>query len=530
MMRLVSYYHVARLFLCLSALSSFSAWYPFSSSSQPSMKMVALAQPSSTCDWIPLGQQILGTGLETAAGQPERFGQSVALSGDGNVMAATGRLGVRVFQNINNVWTQRGSAIPHQGIETRGLESKLSLSDDGSLLAVGSPGNDDLATNAGRAQVFQWTSPNWAQLGANIYGRSEANHGFGGSVAISGDGQVLIVASRRRANFNGETLSGWISTYRRSNTSCAPFEKVGTSLATTVLEGFGNSLELSQNGQSMVVGAPDHDESQGRMWVFDFDEPTLFWQRKGSNLEGSAYFVDSETFGKSVAISAGGSVVAAIGNTQLAVFRFDTLQNDWTPIVLQEWDDQELTTVDLSAEGDSMAYGARFGTTSNGGGIPNTGLVASFFVNNPIPNQIGESIPGSSTVDAAGRVAMSDDGTVMVVGSPGSDLAGTNGGKIQAWGCSDEVISPPTQAPITVQQPVPTPPPTPQATCGGGYKDPCVSGSDCCSKRCLLNQCQKGVNTQKRPLASGRGGAGGAAKEGTTRRLQQENKGLRGES
>jgi hypothetical protein len=83
----------------------------------------------------------------------------------------------------------------------------------------------------------------------------------------------------------------------------------------------------------------------------------------------------------------------------------------------------------------------------------------------------------------------------------------------------------PTQAPVTLPPatvaPAATPapvtgPPTPGAC--GDYLDACVAGSDCCSDRCVTNQCRKTIPETKNKLSEGRGGAGGVAKESGGRR------------
>ncbi len=81
----------------------------------------------------------------------------------------------------------------------------------------------------------------------------------------------------------------------------------------------------------------------------------------------------------------------------------------------------------------------------------------------------------------------------------------------------------PTRAPVT-----PTTAPvaaTPPATCGG-YLNSCLFDSDCCSERCVFQQCQKAIPEDKAKLSGDRGGAAGSTlDEGGTRKLSRSVRG-----
>jgi len=70
----------------------------------------------------------------------------------------------------------------------------VSLSADGSRLAVGGFENDGSGTDAGHVRVFDWDTGTsaWVQVGADIDGEA-AGDGFGVSVSLSADGSRLAV-------------------------------------------------------------------------------------------------------------------------------------------------------------------------------------------------------------------------------------------------------------------------------------------------------------------------------------------------
>lgn len=94
--------------------------------------------------WKQVGQDIDGE----AAG--DGSGRSVSLSSDGSTVAIGASYNdgngaqsghVRVFKNINSTWTQIGSDIDGEATDDRSGRS-VSLSSDGSIVAVGAYKND----------------------------------------------------------------------------------------------------------------------------------------------------------------------------------------------------------------------------------------------------------------------------------------------------------------------------------------------------------------------------------------------------
>ena len=97
------------------------------------------------------------------------MGHSVSLSSDGSVVAigapddyiaGTDGLGhngyVKIYENINNTWTQVGSKIDGaSGWDFFGKH--VSLSADGSTVAIGADGNDGNGAQSGHVQIYRIT-------------------------------------------------------------------------------------------------------------------------------------------------------------------------------------------------------------------------------------------------------------------------------------------------------------------------------------------------------------------------------------
>ena len=161
----------------------------------------------------------------------DRFGQSVAVSGDGNTLAvgadgedsaATGVNGdqadnnavaagaVYVFtRDSGGVWTQQAYVKASITDADDGFGHSVALSGDGNTLVVGADGEDSAATGVngdqtdnnapGAGAVYFFTRKNfgsvWIQQAYIKASNTDASDGFGHSVALSGDDNRLAVGA-----------------------------------------------------------------------------------------------------------------------------------------------------------------------------------------------------------------------------------------------------------------------------------------------------------------------------------------------
>jgi hypothetical protein len=68
----------------------------------------------------------------------------------------------------------------------------VALSSDGTILAIGGTLNDGTGTDAGHVRVLEWSSSAWTQLGLDIDGEAAGDQ-FGESVALSSDGTIVAI-------------------------------------------------------------------------------------------------------------------------------------------------------------------------------------------------------------------------------------------------------------------------------------------------------------------------------------------------
>ena len=129
-------------------------------------------------------------------------GWSASLSSDGTIVAigAIQNAGngsnaghVRVYQYAGSTWSQLGSDIDGEAASDNSGYS-VSLSSDGTIVAIGAIHNDGNGSNSGHVRVYQYASSTWSQLGSDIDGEA-AGDKSGYSVSLSSDGTIVSIGT-----------------------------------------------------------------------------------------------------------------------------------------------------------------------------------------------------------------------------------------------------------------------------------------------------------------------------------------------
>lgn len=257
--------------------------------------------------WTQQGSKLVGTGSSGNSFQ----GSSVAISSDGNTIAVGARgdgsnVGATwIYTRSGDTWTQQGSKLVgtgNTGASNQG--SSVALSSDGNTLAVGGPGDNG---SRGATWIFVRSGSTWSQQGSKLIGTGTINPPNiqqGESVALSADGNTLAIGAGSDDSFVGAT---WIFT--RSGTTWTQQAKlVGTGGGAGTQ---GSSVALSADGNTLVVGGDEADSFVGATWIFTRVNTT--WSQVGNRLSGSGNVGNSRQ-GRAVAISAGGNTVAVGGS------------------------------------------------------------------------------------------------------------------------------------------------------------------------------------------------------------------------
>ena len=107
---------------------------------------------------------------------------------------------IRVFRNIHGDWVQIGDSIVGEAAGDK-CGIALALSSDGSILSAGASGNDAKGRATGRVRMFKNIDGVWTQMGASIDGK-QAGDRAGAATALSSDGSIVAVGSPQNREMN----------------------------------------------------------------------------------------------------------------------------------------------------------------------------------------------------------------------------------------------------------------------------------------------------------------------------------------
>jgi hypothetical protein len=349
----------------------------------------------------------------------EGLGSFFSMSADGSRVAIRRNPGtltstVQVYDTVTK--TLLGPAISTCAFKS----SAVSISPDGNRLAVSceqfkiNP-SGLLSNNIGKVDIFQWNGVtlSWEPFGDSLQG-SANNVLFGWATSFDTSGSRVAVSAVLHSG--GTNRTGAVFVY--DHTESASWDQVGDG---NILRGyahldrFGSTLDLSNDGATLVVGAPTSgpDNIQDG-FVSAFELNGGEWVAKGQVLFGVPN--SGESFGRSVAVSADGS-----------------------------------------------RFAASSGNANNG-----TGRVRLFEYKAGSWSQVNEDIEGLSVDDHLGyqqrAIALSGDGKRIVAGSKLADVNGIQTGRARIFDQDLTPSSSPTESPSTSPTSSPTGFPSSTAT------------------------------------------------------------------
>ena len=313
-----------------------------------------------------LGQDINGEAAE------DYSGRSVSISADGSTVAIGAHANdgngsnsghVRVYQWSGGTWQQLGSDIDG---EATGDESgvSVSISADGSTVAIGADYNRGNGSNPGHVRIYQWSGGTWQQLGADIDGEA-AWDSSGNAVSISADGSTVAIGAY--ANRGNGSYSGHVRIYRWN---ASFWQQLGADIDGEAAEDYsGNAVSISADGSTVAIGADFNDgngSNSGHVRVYQWSGGT--WQQLGADIDGEAA---SDYSGRSVSISADGSTVAIgadfndgngsnSGHVRVYQWSGGTWQQLGSDIDGEAASDHSGEAVSISADGSTVAIGADY--------------------------------------------------------------------------------------------------------------------------------------------------------------------------
>jgi hypothetical protein len=297
-----------------------------------------------------------------------------AYTNDGN---GTNSGHVRIYQYNNNSWSQLGADI--DGEVAGDLSGySVSLSSDGSRVAIGAFNNDGNGSNSGHVRIYQYNNNSWSQLGADINGEAADDYS-GESISLSSDGSIVAIGAFQ--NDGNGTNSGHVRIYQYNNNS---WSQLGDDIDGEAADDrSGYSVSLSSDGSRVAIGAYRNGNLSGHVRIYQYNNNS--WSQLGADIDGEA-------------------------------------END-----VSGW------AVSLSSDGTRVAIGAG----NNDGNGDNSGHVRIYGYNGSAWAQVGADIDGEAAGNQSGRsVSLSSDGSIVAIGAPFNNENGTNSGHVRVYSIS----------------------------------------------------------------------------------------------
>jgi YD repeat-containing protein len=378
--------------------------------------------------WTQQGSKLTGSG-ETGEG---RFGESVALSSDGNTALIggpfdDGRVGAAwVFTRSGLTWTEQSKLTGGGEVGTGLFGKSVALSSDGNTALIGGASDHE---SAGAAWVFTRSGSTWTQQGEKLMGSGEiggcCGGSFGDSVALSSDGSTALIGGDHD---NISVGAAWVFT--RSGLT---WTQQGEKLTGSGERGhgyFGTSVALSSDGSTALIGSSGGEKELGAAWVFT--RSGSIWTQQASKLTGGDNEegnVEGFRAGSGVALSSDGNtaLIGASGhNGDIgAVWVFTRSGTTWTEQAMltgggEVGEGNFGSSAALSSDGSTALIG---GSGDNGG----VGAVWVFTRSGSTWTQQGSKLTGGGEVGKAqvgngvfgGSITLSSDGNTALIGGPG---------------------------------------------------------------------------------------------------------------
>jgi uncharacterized protein YdbL (DUF1318 family) len=329
------------------------------------------------------------------------------------------------FHPLHAQLAQQGPKLTGSGAVGNALQGRsVSLSADGHTAIVGG-----ILDNGGVGAAWVWTrtGDNWTQQGNKLTGfASVGSANQGNSVALSADGNTAIVGGPMD---NGGAGAAWVWTRSGGVWAQQGNKLVGSGAVGNAQQGY--AVALSADGNTAIVGGHmDASSAGGAAWVWTRSGGV--WTQQGNKLVGSGSAGSSGRQGDSVSLSADGNtaIIGGYGDNAAngAAWIWTRSGGFWTQQGNKLVGTGAVSGVGNAWQGWSVALSGD-GNTAIIGAIAdnnNTGAIWIWTRNGTLWTQQSPKLTAAGNVGAAllgYSVALSADGNTALAGGSGGDGA-----------------------------------------------------------------------------------------------------------
>jgi hypothetical protein len=210
-----------------------------------------------------------------------------------------------------------------------GFGEAVAINDNGDWAVIGTPRDSDIFSTAGSAYIFNRIGNDWTEHSKITANDAASLDNFGHAVAISGNGNFIVISSLFDDDNGDDSGSAYV--FAKQGNDWIQQAKL-TALNGATMDWFGQSIDIDQNGNTIIIGAYQTDNNGNN------SGSSYIYTRNGSNwteviqLEGSDAIAEDQ-FGFDVSINDNGNRIA-IGTFQTTgtgkAYVFDNNGGNWT--------------------------------------------------------------------------------------------------------------------------------------------------------------------------------------------------------
>lgn len=253
--------------------------------------------------------KLVGTGYDDFI-LPVNMAYSVGMSADGNTVILGApydsypRGAAWIFSRKGNVWTQEGEKLYDENSPSGGQGLSVGLSADGNTAIVGAPLDNN---QQGAAFLYFRNGTVWDRQARKLDVSSYRGTKWQGiAVALNANGSSAIIGASVADNARG---AAWVFQKDGAEWSLKGNKLAGTGSSDNAAQGW--SVAMSADGNTVLIGAKADNWTNGAAWVFTWSDNA--WTQRGPKLTGIGN-VGVANQGQSLALSADGTTAIIGGN------------------------------------------------------------------------------------------------------------------------------------------------------------------------------------------------------------------------
>ena len=285
-------------------------------------------------------------------------------------------------------------------------------SHDGNVIVVGGSNYD---SGKGAVWIFRKSGHIWLEETFISAVDMDGPSNFGSSCAFSMDSTVLAIGAPSNESGKGAV---WIYVFQ--NNRWIHFQKI-IAPYTVGFSNQGYSVDLNENGDTLVIGAPMDDGGKGAVWIYKVYNSKYDFVRKLVEIKGG-----NGNLGHSVAVSNSGLMISASGpkfyseKGSVFTWRFVEGQNVWLEdggsIIGDVVGGHFGTSIAIDGTGETLVIGCPNDTCFN---VPNQGSVSVYKRKDELWKN-WTKLTGLNSVDSniGYSVSVTNDGDVICAGGP----------------------------------------------------------------------------------------------------------------